>query len=92
MLIIGDSEVEKGEVSVRKRGEDGDLGAMSTADFIARAVEEIDNKVVFKVTGYGHGLGMSQTGSNYYAEQGYTYDEIIKHYYTGVDITKAVED
>jgi len=55
-------------------------------------VEEKDNKVVFKVTGYGHGLGMSQTGSNYYAEQGYTYDEIIKHYYTGVDITKAVED
>jgi len=55
-------------------------------------VEEVDNKVVFKVTGYGHGLGMSQTGSNYYAKQGYTYDEIIKHYYTGVDITKAVEN
>jgi len=55
-------------------------------------VEEINNKVVFKVTGYGHGLGMSQTGSNYYAEQGYTYDEIIKHYYTGVDITKAEEE
>jgi len=46
MLIIGDNEVEKGEVSVRKRGEDGDLGAMSTADFIARAVEEIDNKII----------------------------------------------
>lgn len=55
-------------------------------------VEEVDNKVVFKVTGYGHGLGMSQTGSNYYAEQGYTYDEIIKHYYKGVDITKAEEN
>lgn len=55
-------------------------------------VEEVDNKVVFKVTGYGHGLGMSQTGSNYYASQGYTYDEIIKHYYTGVDITKAEEN
>jgi len=53
------------------------------------AIEEINNKVVFKVTGYGHGLGMSQTGSNYYATQGYTYDQIIKHYYTGVDITKA---
>lgn len=55
-------------------------------------VEEVDNKVVFKVTGYGHGLGMSQTGSNYYASQGYTYDEIIKHYYTGVDITKVEEN
>ena len=44
MLIIGDSEVEKQEVSVRRRGEDGDLGAMSTEDYIALAVEEIETK------------------------------------------------
>lgn len=50
-------------------------------------VEYIDNKVVFNVTGYGHGVGMSQVGANYYANQGYTYDKIIKHYYTGVDVT-----
>ena len=55
-------------------------------------METVDNDVVFKVKGYGHGLGMSQTGSNYYAKNGYTYDAIIKHYYTGVDITKAEED
>ncbi len=46
MLIIGDSEVEQGAVSVRRRGEDGDLGAMNTADFIAMAVEEIDTKKI----------------------------------------------
>ena len=46
MLIIGDNEVEKGEVSVRKRGEDGDLGAMPTDSFIERAVSEIENKVI----------------------------------------------
>jgi len=46
MLIIGDNEVEKGEVSVRKRGEDGDLGAMSVEAFITRAVDEIDNKII----------------------------------------------
>ncbi|MBQ6826121.1 MAG: threonine--tRNA ligase [Clostridia bacterium] len=46
MLIIGDNEVEKGEVSVRKRGEDGDLGAMPTDAFIERAVSEIENKVI----------------------------------------------
>ena len=46
MLVIGDSEVEAGAVAVRKRGEDGDLGAMKTEDFIARAVEEIDTKVI----------------------------------------------
>ncbi len=46
MLIIGDSEVEKGEVSVRRRGEDGDLGAMSAEAFINLAVEEIETKKI----------------------------------------------
>ncbi len=46
MLVIGDSEVEAGAVAVRKRGEDGDLGAMKTEDFIARAVEEIETRVI----------------------------------------------
>ena len=46
MLIIGDSEVENGAVSVRRRGEDGDLGAMNTADFIGMAVEEIETKAI----------------------------------------------
>ncbi|MBR7133482.1 MAG: threonine--tRNA ligase [Clostridia bacterium] len=46
MLIIGDSEVENGAVAVRRRGEDGDMGAMQVADFIKMACEEIDNKVI----------------------------------------------
>lgn len=46
MLIIGDSEVEKCQVSVRRRGEDGDLGAMNTEEFIAMAVEEIETKKI----------------------------------------------
>ncbi len=46
MLVIGDSEVEAGTVAVRQRGENGDLGAMKTEEFIARAVEEIETKVI----------------------------------------------
>ena len=46
MLIIGDSEVEKCEVSVRRRGEDGDLGAMKTEEYIALAVEDIETKKI----------------------------------------------
>ncbi len=46
MLIIGDNEVENGEVSVRRRGEDGDLGAMKAEDFIKLAVEEIESKLI----------------------------------------------
>lgn len=44
MLIIGANEAEAGTVSVRKRGEDGDLGTMSQEDFINRITEEIKTK------------------------------------------------
>lgn len=46
------------------------------------------DKVHFDVTGYGHGVGMSQYGANYLASQGKKYDEILKTYYTGVEIVK----
>ena len=39
--------------------------------------------------GYGHNVGMSQYGAKGMAEAGFTYDEIIKHYFTGVEITNA---
>ena len=41
--------------------------------------------VTFSVTGYGHGVGMSQYGANALAKEGKTYDEILKWYYTGID-------
>ncbi len=46
---------------------------------------EKDN-IKFEVLGYGHGVGMSQTGADSLAKQGKNYEEIIKHYYTGVQI------
>ena len=39
--------------------------------------------------GWGHGLGMSQYGAYGYAQHGWTYDRIIKHYYTGTTIGQA---
>ena len=38
--------------------------------------------------GYGHGVGMSQWGANGMAKQGKTYEEILKHYYTGIEILR----
>ena len=43
--------------------------------------------VVFLVKGYGHGVGMSQTGADSMAKQGKNHEEILKHFYTGVEIT-----
>ena len=45
------------------------------------------NNVIFSVTGYGHGVGMSQTGADSMAKAGSNYEEILKHFYTGVEIS-----
>lgn len=46
MLIIGDNEVENGTLSVRERGENGDLGSMTADEFIERAVSEDKSRVI----------------------------------------------
>lgn len=46
-----------------------------------------DGNIIFKCKGYGHGVGMSQWGANVMAKEGKTYKEILKHYYTGIEIT-----
>lgn len=47
---------------------------------------EIGDNVKFKVIGYGHGVGMSQTGADSLAKQGYGCEDIIKHFYIGVEV------
>lgn len=49
-------------------------------------IEVTDTEVKMNVKGYGHGVGMSQYGANYLATQGKNYEEILKTYYTGIDI------
>ncbi|MGC9330774.1 MAG: SpoIID/LytB domain-containing protein [Bacteroidales bacterium] len=39
--------------------------------------------IVLSGKGYGHGVGLSQEGAMHMAENGYTYEEIIAHYYSG---------
>lgn len=51
-------------------------------------IKQNGENVNINVKGYGHGVGMSQYGAEGMARKGYTYDQIIKHYYTGVDIKK----
>lgn len=49
-------------------------------------VECADGIFRFTVTGYGHGVGMSQYGANVMAQNGADYREILLHYYPGVEI------
>ena len=43
----------------------------------------------FTGRGWGHGVGMCQYGAYGLGKMGVKYDAILKHYYTGIDLTKA---
>lgn len=45
-----------------------------------------EDGLTFDVLGYGHGVGLSQYGANYMAQQGSSWEDIITWYYTGVSI------
>lgn len=49
-------------------------------------IDEDANTITFKGKGKGHGVGLSQWGAQGMAKQGYKYEEILKHYYTGVEL------
>ena len=42
-----------------------------------------EDSITFHTIGYGHGVGLSQYGAKYMAEQGADYQEILAHYYRG---------
>ena len=60
------------------------LGLKST-DF---SLKKDGDKVIINTIGYGHGVGMSQYGAEGMAEEGYSYIDILKHYYVGTNIKK----
>jgi len=51
-------------------------------------VEVSGDTLTFHVTGYGHGVGMSQYGANAMAKEGYSCEEILEHYFTGAQVVQ----
>ena len=60
------------------------LGLKST-DF---EISILSSNIEITTKGYGHGVGMSQYGANTLANEGKTYEEILKHYYQNINIEK----
>ena len=52
------------------------------------AIEKSGNDFVFYGRGWGHGVGMCQWGALAMAEQGYTAEKILAHYYPGTAVRK----
>lgn len=65
-----------------------------TKPYLYKSTESIDissGNVIFYGHGYGHGLGMSQWGAKAMADQGMTYEEILKYYYQNTELIKLDE-
>jgi stage II sporulation protein D len=52
-------------------------------------ITQNSNSFEFSGRGFGHGIGLSQWGTHYLAQQGVSYDRILQHYYKNVRITAA---
>ena len=49
------------------------------------------DKVILHGTGWGHGVGLCQIGAAVMAAEGYTYREILSHYYPGTELKDIYE-
>ena len=81
----------KGGVIVRQDGTTAEGGTLlPSAYLIVTPVfdeEGILSGFRFQGGGYGHGVGMSQNGANGMAEQGKSFEEILRFFYTDVELT-----
>ncbi|MCG5102696.1 stage II sporulation protein D [Oceanobacillus alkalisoli] len=55
------------------------------------SVKQTNDHYIFTTKGNGHGIGMSQFGADSMAKEGKNYEEIVKHYYQGIDISTLDE-
>lgn len=76
-LTVEDKSFTAAEVS--------DILSLSSSSFTAKYEND---SFIFTATGKGHGVGMSQYGAEYMANQGKNYKEILAHYYPGTELTK----
>ncbi len=90
---IGDISYTKGNsVDTIKIGEEFIRGTQMRSLFGLKSacfeISMLDDRITFNVHGSGHGVGLSQHGANIMAENGKNYIDILKWYYTGVEVKK----
>ena len=76
-IYVGENVVSAGDVASKL--------SLRSPYFTA---EYKEGNYIFKVKGYGHGLGMSQYSADYMARQGSSYEEILRHFYSGIEIVQ----
>ncbi len=81
VILLDDTEVPAPELRI-------ELGSTKMKSTMLDEVKIEEQRVVFKGKGYGHGVGMSQWGAYEMAKQGKKAQDIIHHYFKGVEVIK----
>ncbi|MCK8816270.1 SpoIID/LytB domain-containing protein [Natroniella sulfidigena] len=83
MLVIGAEEEREFKNDLRSR-----FGELRSNRFWIQPQYENGELVGYKFqgSGWGHSVGMDQTATGGMVSQGYSYQEILKHFYTGIEI------
>jgi stage II sporulation protein D len=93
-IIKADGSIEKAQSTKGKRimKADGSSSIIEDLNLPVKSaagsflLKTAPSSFTFKGNGWGHLLGMSQWGARGMAEAGYTYQQIVKHYYTGTEL------
>lgn len=87
MKICGEKKYNGKTITGRRMREDILKGKGMRSAAFEIDYDADDEKFTFTTYGYGHGAGMSQWGAQLYAlNEGWSYKQILTHYYTGVTI------
>lgn len=96
LTLVAYKEVDEAEAALRQTLKPGEIassgaGAAAGPDApISMAASVKPGQFAFTTYGFGHGVGMSQNGANFYAQYGgYNYQQILFHYYPGTTLVQT---
>lgn len=84
--FFGDSSIEW----INNRGKTFSMGSLPSGFFALNPIYKKNVLSGYEIIGggYGHGLGMSQNGAYAMTKKGYRYDDILRFFYSGIEISK----
>ncbi len=90
LKIIGDKKILTigKELEIRKTLSASHLYSSAFIVSKVNLVQNIPGKFILHGAGWGHGVGLCQTGAAVMGERGYNFDEILLHYFKGAKIQK----
>ena len=69
-------------------GDDEDTNSGNSGNTGSNTTPTVTNPTSYTFSGWGHSVGMSQWGAYAMAQKGFTYDQILKFYFTGIEIAE----